>query len=217
MSRSDDLDALIARAQNGEVRAFETLIAAHLGQVRRFARAFAPSGPDADDLAQEALLKVYKSLRQFSYQAAFSTWLFTVIRSVFLDFAKSRARLERSREEPLGTQHTRDLQGGTPADGLMEREQERRRVWLALRQLPVEFRTALELFDIEGRPYDEVAAIERVPVGTIKSRLFRGREHLRRLLGGGGGTSPASAESPSATEAGTSPRPTSSHLRRSGS
>lgn len=232
MSPVDDLDALIARAQNGEARAFEILIASQLGQVRRFALAFTPSLPDADDLAQEALLKVYKSLRQFRYQSAFSTWLFTVVRSVFLDFAKSRAGLERSREEPLEARHTSDLPGAAPADELMEQEQERRRVWRALRRVPVEFRTALVLFDLEGRPYDEVAAIERVPVGTVKSRLFRGRGHLRHLLGEAGGEpSPASPpgsgesseslnspESPgSDTEPGTSPGRTSSHMRRSGS
>ncbi len=223
MSRVDDLDALIARAQDGEVRAFELLIAGQLGQVRRFALAFTPSLPDADDLAQEALLKVYKSLRQFRYQSAFSTWLFAVVRNVFLDFAKSRAGLERSREEPLEARHTRDLPGAAPADELMEQEQERQRVWRALRQVPVEFRTALVLFDLEGRPYDEVAAVERVPVGTVKSRLSRGRGHLRHLLdeaedGTRPASPPGSGEYPvCAAEPGTSPAETSSHQRRSGS
>ena len=206
MAGPEDLDALIARAQGGDLRAFEELIAGQLGQVRRFARAFAPSEPDADDLAQEALLKVFRSLRLFRYQAAFSTWLFTVVRSVYLDSAKSRAARARAREEPLGARQG-EASEEVPADERLAREHERRRVWSALRQVPVEYRAALVLFDIEGRPYDEVAVIESVPVGTVKSRLSRGRAHLRRLLG--------EAESAEGAE-GTGPAPSSSHLRRSG-
>ncbi len=181
----DDLDALVTRAQDGDVRAFEELIASHLDQVRRFARAFARCESDADDLAQEALIKTYKSIRTFRYQSAFSTWLYAVVRSVFLDFVKSRAGRERLRAVSLVPEHTRDLVGGVVADEALAHEEERERVWRALRQVPVEFRTALVLFDIEGRTYDEIAAIEWIPVGTVRSRLSRGRAHLKRLLGEG--------------------------------
>jgi len=85
VASGEDLDALIKRAQEGDVRAFEALLAGHLPRVRRFARAFSSSDTDADDLAQEALLKVYRSLKLFRYQAAFSTWLYAVVRNVFLD------------------------------------------------------------------------------------------------------------------------------------
>ena len=70
VASGDDIDLLIEKAQDGDVRAFETLLAEHLPRVRRFARGFAASDSDADDLAQEALLKVYKSLRLFRYQSA---------------------------------------------------------------------------------------------------------------------------------------------------
>src|SRR5438309_2708954 len=91
MPRGEELDELIARAQDGDVRAFEALLAAHTPQVRRFARAFAKTEPDADDLAQDALIKVYKSIRLFRYQSAFSTWLYAIVRNVFLDSMKGRA------------------------------------------------------------------------------------------------------------------------------
>jgi RNA polymerase sigma-70 factor (ECF subfamily) len=208
-----DIDLLIEQAQEGDVHAFQTLLAEHLPRVRRFARGFAGSDSDADDLAQEALIKVYKSLRLFRYQSAFSTWLYAVVRNVFLDATKSRAGRERSREESLQPGHTRDLLGGAPADERLDREEERERLWQALRQVPPEFRTALVLFDIEGRTYDEVAAIENVPVGTVKSRLSRGRSHLRRLLGEG-----EEGERPvAAAEAGTPAVLPSSHLPRRGS
>jgi RNA polymerase sigma-70 factor (ECF subfamily) len=198
-----DLDDLVARAQHGEVRAFEELVRAHLGVVRRYARAFALREADADDLAQDALVKVYRSLRQFRYQSAFSTWLYTVVRSVFLDAAKSRAG--RARAYEAAARDADDADPAPSADELLAREQDRERVWGAIRQVPVEFRGALVLFDVEGKTYDEVAAIERVPVGTVKSRLSRGRAYLKRVLEGetvsSRRESPARAGSGSGTEA----------------
>jgi RNA polymerase sigma-70 factor (ECF subfamily) len=206
--RGDELDTLIARAQEGDVRAFEELLAGHLPQVRRFARAFAPREAEADDLAQEALLKVYRSIKLFRYQSAFSTWLYAVVRNLFLDAAKSRAGKERAVEESLEAKHTSHLPAGEQPDERMDREEERERLWRALRQVPPEFRSALVLFDLEGRSYDEVAAIEGVPVGTVKSRLSRGRSALKRLLGEGDGEG--------AQEPGTAAVATSSYSGRRG-
>ena len=218
MARGEELDALIAQAQDGDVRAFETLLAGHLGQVRRFARAFAGSDTDGDDLAQEALIKVYKSLKLFRYQSAFTTWLYAIVRNAFLDSARSRAGRERKAEEPLVPEHTRGLQDESAPDRSLEQAEERDRLWSALRQVPAEFRSALVLFDIEGCSYDEVAAIEGVAVGTVKSRLSRGRAHLRRLLGepeepasdqepGTSSVSPSSNSSEWGHEGAAAPRP----------
>jgi RNA polymerase sigma-70 factor (ECF subfamily) len=203
MPREADLDALLTRAQAGEVRAFEDLLRAHLPQIRRFARAFAQVEADADDLAQDAVVKVYKRIRLFRYQSAFSTWLYAVVRNSFLDAAKSRSGRQRGLEDSLEDAPKGTQSDEAPADEQLSREQEKQRLWRALRQVPPEFRTALVLFDLEGHTYDELSAIERVPVGTVKSRLFRGRALLRKLLGEeqedgvAAGTSPeASASKP---------------------
>jgi RNA polymerase sigma-70 factor (ECF subfamily) len=180
--RGDDLDQLLQRAQDGDVRAFELLLAGHLPRLRRFARAFASDEAEADDLAQEALVKVYRSLRLFRYQSAFTTWMYAVVRNVFLDQARSRRAKAGQREVELQEARAATLAAEeTPADAL-EQKQERERLWRALRLVPEEFRTAVVLFDLEGNSYDEVAAIEGVPVGTIRSRLSRGRAALKRIL-----------------------------------
>lgn len=184
LAENDELRALIIEAQGGSVRAFELLISAHLPQVRRFARAFAASDADVDDLAQEALVKVYKNLRSFRFQASFKTWLYAVVRNVFHDALRSRGGRERSLEEPLGEDHARAPSGAEPADERVARQEEKQRLWNALRQLPPEFRGAVVLFDVEGHTYEEVAAIEGVPIGTVKSRLSRGRALLSGLLAG---------------------------------
>lgn len=208
---TDELRALILEAQDGSVRAFEVLVASHLPRVRRFARAFAASDADVDDLAQEALVKVYKSLRSFRFQSAFQTWLYTVVRNAFYDATRSRAGRERSREEPLEQEHAKAPSGAESADEGLMRAQERDRLWRALRALPAEFRTAVVLFDVEGHSYEEVADIEGVPVGTVKSRLSRGRAHLKALLAGGQGPESPGDEAPT----GTSGQDISSHVARS--
>jgi RNA polymerase sigma-70 factor (ECF subfamily) len=207
---NDELRARVAEAQDGSVRAFEILVSSHLPQVRRFARAFSRSDADADDLAQEALVKVYKNLRSFRFQSAFKTWLYSVVRNVFLDATRSRAGRERSQEDPLPTDHAQLPSNAEPADEGLARAEARQRIWRALRELPTEFRTAVVLFDVEGHTYDEVAAIEGVPVGTVKSRLSRGRVLLRALLAG-----ERAPEAPASEGgAGTSDTAVSSHVRR---
>jgi len=213
VSREDEIATLVAAAKDGDVRAFESLVSAHLSQVRRFARAFAASEPDADDLAQEALVKVYRSLGSFRFQSAFSSWLYSVVRNAFLDFAKSRAARERLSNEPLLPEHERALEGGARPDEGLAHEDERRRLWRALREVPLEFRSALVLFEIEERSYEEIATIEKIRVGTVKSRISRGREALRRALA-------EQEEAPGPLplrEPGTRAAAASSHGRRSGS
>lgn len=209
---NDELRALITEAQDGSVRAFELLIASHMPAVRRFARAFVASDADVDDLTQEALVKVYKSLRSFRFQSAFKTWLYSVVRNVFFDATRSRAGRERTLEEPLEVEHARAPSDAVPADEGIARAEEKERLWRALRALPAEFRTAVVLFDVEGHSYEEVAAIEGVPVGTVKSRLSRGRAQLRALLAGGQPPGPPGGGDPVGTFSGD----VSSHGSRSG-
>lgn len=178
-----DERTLIARAQDGDTRAFESLITEHMSQVRRFARAFAREEAEADDLAQEALVKVSRSIRSYRFQSAFSTWMFAIVRNVFLDAIKSRAHRQRGVDAPYESGvHGAVCLEDDGAEAQLSREEERRALWLAIEQIPPEFRTALVMFDIEGLSQDEIAAIERVALGTVKSRVSRGREHLRRIL-----------------------------------
>jgi len=209
---NDAQHALISEAQDGNVRAFELLVASHLSRVRRFARAFALSDADGDDLAQEALVKAYKNLRSYRFQSSFETWLHAVVRNAFLDAVRSRAGRERAQEEPLTVDHGQVASEGVPADEGLSRAEERTHLWRAIQALPTEFRSAIVLFDVEGHPYEEVAAIEGVPVGTVKSRLSRGRALLRGILSGGSGAPPSS----NAPGAGTSTRNVPSNVRRSG-
>jgi RNA polymerase sigma-70 factor (ECF subfamily) len=179
-----DSDELIKRAQSGDVRAFETLVETHIPRLRRFARSFAKSDADADDLAQDALIKVYRSLRGYRFESSFSTWLYRVTKNCFMDAQRSAASRERTvaaLSEGVGVGQAAENLAEAP-DVLLLRAEERARLWAAIAGISVEFRTVLVLCDVEGLGIGEIAAIENLPQGTVKSRLHRGRTQLARLL-----------------------------------
>jgi RNA polymerase sigma-70 factor, ECF subfamily len=179
-----DSDDLIKLAQTGDVRAFEMLVETHIPRLRRFARSFAKSDADADDLAQEALIKVYRSLRGYRFESSFSTWLYRVTKNCFMDGQRSAGSRERAAAVVAqGANSDQAAQAlATSPDVLLLRAEERARLWTAIEGISLEFRTVLVLCDVEGFGVGEVAAIEKLPEGTVKSRLHRGRAQLARLL-----------------------------------
>lgn len=178
--------ALIARAQQGDVAAFERLIAAYQTKVYGFARAFTTDPEQASDLAQEALIKIYRSIGGFRFQSSLLTWMFRIVKNVFLDHYKSRGQRERKLEQPIDATDEREMSGTAPAERspeaqLLRREQQQA-LWVALGQVPEVFRTVLVLADMQGLSYEEIAAIVDAPIGTVKSRLNRGRDALREII-----------------------------------
>jgi len=175
-----DDDDLIRRAQAGDVRAFETLVRAHIPRLRRFAKSFSRDSSDADDLAQEALMKIYRSLRSYRFESSFSTWMYRVTKNAFMDTYRHNLSLERAASAVENDGATKAH--APPPDAALLEAERRERVWSAIREVAPEFRAVLVLCDVEGMSMSEVAAIEKLPEGTVKSRLHRGRAQLARLL-----------------------------------
>lgn len=180
-SRVQRQAVLLRRAQDGDVPAFELLISEYSPSVRRFARSMCRDAATADDVAQDALLKAYQRIRSYRFQAAFSTWLFRIVRNTLIDHSRSAHVRREAKAEPLEAACEIPAPGTAP-DVASSTAELRQSLWEALARLPLEFRTAVVLFDVEGFSQDEVAAIEKVAVGTVKSRLSRGRSMLRKML-----------------------------------
>jgi len=184
---------LLERAQSGDALAFEQLVRPHVTGVRRLTYAFVQRWSDADDLAQEALLKAFCAIDTFQGRSAFGTWLYTLTRRVCQDFQRGRGVGSRGREDAFDEEEPPPSRGDSPEplDELLASKAEVERLWVHLKELAPEFRVALVLFEVEGMAYEEIAKIERVPVGTIRSRLARARQQLRlRLLEGAGERAP---------------------------
>jgi RNA polymerase sigma-70 factor (ECF subfamily) len=177
-----ELAGLVERAREGDVVAFEKLIGKYQSKVYTFAFAFTGSPDLAQDLAQEALVKVYRSLGSFRFQSAFSTWLYSIVKNAYLDAVKSRAGRERALEEPLTEREVAELHDVTTAEERLLAKESRHALMRALRQVPVAYRTVVALADVQGLGYEEIAGALGVPVGTVKSRLKRGRDALKDVL-----------------------------------
>lgn len=158
---------------------FQALVLPHLDSLRRFALSFAKNEVEADDLAQEALIKAFRSFHTFDGRSSLSTWLYTVARSVYLDSLRSRRHHEQSCE----VEFEEERRDSSPNQELMlARHESHARLWTAIRKLEEPFRVALVLADIEELDYQDIAAIEGVAVGTVKSRVSRARTRLFDML-----------------------------------
>lgn len=182
-----DEQALVARARNGDVAAFERLIAAYEKKVFNLAYRLCGDREDAADLAQEALVRVYRALGSFREKAQFSTWLYRIVVNVCLDFRRSRGRRQvLSLDAPLdgddGQMPRQTEAGGPDPAAEVERRELHRQVHRAIMQLNSEHRTVLVMRDIQDLSYEEIAAVLGVALGTVKSRLNRARHALKAEL-----------------------------------
>lgn len=173
---------LLELAQKGDRAAFQALIAPYIGSIRRITRAFCAARPEADDLAQEALIKAYRSLQGATEIKNLEAWLYSVTRSVCHDAYRQLRSRGRDGEVEFDEHRDGHEQLHPDPDELLAAKDDAERLWCAIRTLETTFRIPLVLFDIEGLPYEQIARIEGVPVGTVRSRLSRARERLAQIL-----------------------------------
>lgn len=153
-------------------------IVALLPRLRRFARALTGDAADADDVVQVAVERALMRLDQFQAGTRLDAWLFSIVRNAWIDETRSRARRGKlfapaELGERVGSDGEADVYAKLEADD----------VWSAMRKLPDEQREAIALVCVEGLAYREAADALGVPIGTVTSRLARGREALARMLG----------------------------------
>ena len=171
---------LLERAQAGEEGAFADLVRPYEHRLRALARGMVHNEQDAEDLTQEALLRIYRALPYFQRQASFSTWACRILTHVCLDHLRQRRR--RPRAEPFMEEERQEPpEPGPGPEETALRVELRANLRAALAALPIEQRTVLVLHDVCSFKYREIAAISGCSVGTVKSRLFTARLRLRQL------------------------------------
>jgi len=193
--RGDDRQ-LVAAAQAGDRAALDALLRRHYDRVHAVCRRIAGSSRDADDAAQEAMISIVRGLPRFDGRAQFSTWAYRIATNAALD------ELRRRRRRPALAVVDDDARPTEVVDPLAERTVEasadRLSLDAALAALPEDFRVAVVLRDVGDLDYAEIAEALGVPVGTVKSRIARGRSQLAAALGNrtGGDERPTSTDSP---------------------
>jgi RNA polymerase sigma-70 factor (ECF subfamily) len=171
----DDDQALIAATLGGRPDAFGELVARYERAVYNLAVRTLRDRTEAEDATQEAFFKAYRALGTFRPGAKFSTWIFTISYRLCCDRLSKRRRLSGDelpdRADPaLG-----------PA-ALAERGDEARRLRAAIDALPEKYRAVITLYHLQGKQYDEIATVLNLPLGTVKTHLFRAKEQLRKVL-----------------------------------
>jgi RNA polymerase sigma-70 factor (ECF subfamily) len=179
-----DEDALIARARDGDLPAFNQLVELHQRAVYSLSYRMIGHAAAAEDATQEAFISAFRSIGTFR-GGSFRAWLMRIAANASTDELRRRARRPALSLQvpPPGTDEpidVADLAPGPEAQALSAAERER--VQAALLLLPEDQRLAVIMCDIEGYAYEEISQAMRCSIGTVKSRIARGREKLRGLL-----------------------------------
>jgi RNA polymerase sigma-70 factor (ECF subfamily) len=168
---------LVAMTLAGDAEAFAKLVERYDRAVYHLAYRTLHDVEEARDATQEAFFKAFRSLRTFKPGSKFSTWIFAIAYHGCCDRLNRRKRYS-SEELP----ERADSAPGPEQQAIALDEATRLRA--AIDALPEKYRTAVTLFHLQGKQYDEIATVLGLPMGTVKTHLFRAKEQLRRLLGG---------------------------------
>ena len=179
-----EVQLLIDRARSGDPRAFEDLARREERALYRHALRIVGTTSDAEDIVQDALFSAWRSIASFQ-GASFRAWLFRIATNRALDQLRSRKRRPELPLDPPDDDEVTWAEPVAPGPDLTQLAGDREAlaaVETALEALPAEQRAALLLRDVEGFAYEEIAVITSVEIGTVKSRIHRGRLAVRNTL-----------------------------------
>jgi RNA polymerase sigma-70 factor, ECF subfamily len=165
---------LARRAALGERAALELLLARHLDQIHAVCRRVLGHPEDALDATQEAMIAITRGINRFDGRSRFTTWMYRVATNAALDEARRRRR------RPIASEHAGDVASVADPTGAVDARLD---VDAALATLPPDYRAAVALRDLAGLDYAEIATVLGIPIGTVRSRIARGRATLADRIG----------------------------------
>jgi len=191
MTERDVDRQLVARAQRGDKRAFELLVEKYQRKLGRLLARFIRDPAEVEDVTQEAFIKAYRALPAFRGDSAFYTWLYRIGINTAKNYLMALGRraptsTEVEAEDAEGFEDGEQLRDINTPESLLLSAEIAQTVNATIDELPEELRTAIQLREIEGMSYEDIARIMDCPIGTVRSRIFRAREaiadRLRPLL-----------------------------------
>lgn len=185
----DNEKILVEKSAGGDVQAFETLIKSHQNKVYNIALRMTKDPEDARELSQDALVRAFIAIKKFRGDSSFATWLYRITMNVCTDFLrkKSKAVVFSIDQGISGYENEQTLQFADDKPGpddISEKNQLKKLVRDAMDMLPPEHRQVLVLRDLMDMPYKDIAHTLNVNEGTIKSRINRARESLKKVITG---------------------------------
>ena len=186
MTREEEAK-IIRAVVDGNANAFEDLVLEYQKQVYHITLKMTGSEEDAFDLSQETFLKAYRSLSGFRGESSFGSWIYRLASNLCIDFLRKKKRQGGGQfisldeeEEERRPRELPDLR--YEPQSALEKKEMRQKVQEGLQRLPHEQRLILVMRDVEGFSYQEISDALKIELGTVKSRIYRARAHLARLL-----------------------------------
>jgi RNA polymerase sigma-70 factor, ECF subfamily len=185
------VNGLVRRCVTGDAGAWEEIVQRYHRRIYNVCYRFAGTSEDAQDLTQEVFIKIYRTLNSYDVErGAFMTWVTTMTRNLLVDhFRKTKQDRVTDSIDSVSSEHEDAMplseqieDQGAPPDAQLQSREARAAVHEALGKLSPELREAVILRDLQDMDYRDIAAVLKVPEGTVKSRINRGRAELARLL-----------------------------------
>ena len=178
---------LVERAQRGDKHAFELLVHKYQRKLGRLLARFIRDPAEVEDVTQEAFIKAYRALPAFRGDSAFYTWLYRIGINTAKNYLMALGRraptsTEVEAEEAEGLEDGEQLRDINTPESVLLSAEIARTVNATIEELPEELRTAIQLREIEGMSYEDIARIMDCPIGTVRSRIFRAREAIAERL-----------------------------------
>lgn len=178
----DAIDTLIQRCLAGDQDAWADIVKQYRRRVYSVAYKFTGNHEEAEDLAQDIFIKVFRALHTFDRRANFQTWLISVSRNMCIDHYRSVRKERETINRDINADDLMPVADGMAADALLEQQGQVALLRRALGALPEPLKTAVTLRDLHDLSYHDIARQLQVPEGTVKSRINRGRAELVRLV-----------------------------------
>jgi RNA polymerase sigma-70 factor (ECF subfamily) len=177
---------LIKRSQKGDINSFEELIKEYKKIAYNIALKMLKNKEDAEDVSQEALIKVYKSINRFNMDSSFKTWLYRIVVNTCLDHVRKNKENPISIDQPIRSGHDEfymDVEDNRPTpQEVLETKLTQKMVMDAVNELEDDFKSIIILRDINDLSYEEISEVLECNIGTVKSRISRGRQKLKEIL-----------------------------------
>jgi len=178
---------LVTRAQQGDKQAFNLLVVKYQRKLARLLSRFIRDPAEVEDVTQEAFIKAYRALPAFRGDSAFYTWLYRIGINTAKNYLMAMGRraptsTEVEAEEAEGFEEGEQLRDINTPESVLLSQEIATTVNATIEQLPEELRTAIQLREIEGMSYEDIARVMECPIGTVRSRIFRAREAIAERL-----------------------------------
>ena len=185
MNRKEIDQLLVKRAKSGDLRAFDMLVLKYQAKIISVSNRYVKDISIAEDIAQESFIKAYKSLQNFREQSAFYTWVYTIASNTAKNYLVSNSRKKYILDSDISNDESfssiEAKQEESPEDLLLAGNLNQV-INKSLEDLPEEVRNAILLRERDGLSYEQIAKVLKCPLGTVRSRIFRGREILTKSI-----------------------------------